>query len=88
MNVHDPVLEDMKAREFDREAQRYAKKSAAAQGSWLCKGCGQRISANKARCLTCAALMELSRSVAANAELVDGNGEPAYQIKGNAGTSL
>lgn len=54
MNVHDPVLEDMKAREFDREAQRFAKKSAAAQGSWKCKGCGQRISANKARCLTCA----------------------------------
>lgn len=54
MNVHDPVLEDMKAREFDREAQRYAKKSAAAQGSWKCKGCGQRISANKARCLACA----------------------------------
>jgi hypothetical protein len=78
----------MKAREFDREAQRYAKKSAAAQGSWKCKGCGQRISANKARCLACAALMELSRLAATNAALVDGNAEPAYRIMGNAGATL
>lgn len=57
MNVHDPVLEDMKAREFDAEAQRYAKKSAAAQGSWLCPCCKSvRISANKPLCGPCVSM--------------------------------
>lgn len=54
MIVNDPVLEDMKAREFDAEARRYARKLAAEQGNWLCPCCHvKRISANKSLCLAC-----------------------------------